>query len=168
MKKIINNKTVLISAGSESGIVKLPKGITVTKEITKNDLPIYSKDQDEIKINSILYRTQYSSGNYFKGESKMGIEVLRVIHISLIKREFRTRCAKGCEYTYSVNGTCSGLYSKLISAKKHLKDSSVHDLQRCERKRLSVLKTKEAINKEKKRIFKLKEFSFVVPKPVSV
>lgn len=86
------------------------------------DVPMLTADEYEIKVNSVLFTTEWSSGYNWSKEGKATIESYRVISVNNSARHFRTRCSKGCEQEHQVSKGCSRikLWGSIEAARKEV------------------------------------------------
>lgn len=142
----------------------------VDPEVTLKAVPMYTTDEVEIKINSIIYRADWKSGYSFKAEAGAEIEALRVFHVNNTHRIFRARCAQGCESVFKMADGCARyqLYGNFKNAVKECHKKAKLDFARCEKKRDAVVKTAEAICSEVDRMKTLKETDIKEPKPITI
>ena len=118
---------------------------------TIKDVPMVTVDQVEIRLNSILYKAEWSSGYGFDREGKARVEAYRVISIDNSHRHFRLRCMNGCETSYSFEKSCARLFGRLPAAKRELARLAANDVKKCDKKLSEVLQTKKHILKELRR-----------------
>lgn len=132
------------------------------------DIPMFSSDEVEIKLNSILYRISWTSGYSFEKEGEYKVEALRVFFVNNSARIFRVKCMRGCEEVFKVADGCSSpvLYGKLSSATRDLKEKMRHDLEKCERKQKAIADTWTHIDSAMNAVTKLKEKDIRLPKEV--
>lgn len=84
-----------------------------------SDVPMYTHDEIEIKVNSILFRPYWRGPDkYDRKKATATIEALRVFYINNVTRTFRTRTVTGCEEIFKVGNGCIGnIYGKFSEAR---------------------------------------------------
>lgn len=107
------------------------------------DVPMLTADEQEIKVNSVLFTTEWSSGYDWSKEGKAVIESYRVISVNNSARHFRTRCSKGCEQEHQVSKGCSRtrLWGSIENARKELIELINKDADKALKKADEINKT---------------------------
>jgi hypothetical protein len=142
----------------------------VPSEPLLKEVPMFTTDEIEIKTNMILYRPFWETGYDFRKEAKGSIEALRVFYVNNAARQFRTKCAKGCEEIFKLADGCSRerLFAKLAQAQDFIDKKAEKDYEKCVNKIDAVEGTMGVIEKERARIWKFKPTDIKEPKPVKM
>lgn len=148
--------------------MKKTVAISVEPEVTLKDIPMFTADEVEIKVNSIFYRADWESGYGFQGKATGEIEALRVFHVNNAHRIFRARCIRGCESVFKIADGCTApaIFGHFSNAVKEAHRRAKEDYTKCEKKRDAVIKTAEAICAEIRRIKEMKNTDIKEPKRV--
>lgn len=133
--------------------------------MTIKDVPMMTADETKIRLNSVLYRAEWSSGYGFKREGKARVEAHRVISIDPSHRHFRTRCLNGCESQHSFDKGCTRFFGKLSAAKREAARLAESDLKKCSKKLEEIKSTRLHILRE---IRWARETCPRAPKPIVV
>lgn len=150
----------------EREVKRLSKIVQNTEEPTLKETPMLAADGEEIRLNSILYRGSWSGGYGFNGKGSFEIEAVRVIHVNNSVRQFRTRCAKGCESIHKVADGCSTerLFGTLNGVKTHIAALMGEDRSNCAKKIKKVEETVSQLQSQHKALIAVKGVN--IPKPV--
>jgi hypothetical protein len=150
----------------EREVKRLSKIVQNTEEPTLKETPMLTADGEEIKLNSILYRGIWEGGYGFNGKGNFEIEAVRVIHVNNSARQFRTRCAKGCESIHKVADGCSTerLFGMLDGVKAHIAALMGEDRANCVKKSKKVEETMSHLQTQHKSLIAVKGVK--IPKPV--
>lgn len=118
------------------------------------DIPMMTRDEKEICLNSILYSYRYKSGYGWKGLGSVEVTAYRVIYIDNSRRFFRLRCIKGCETEVSMKNECdsAGYYALLSSIEKEVKPEIEHDIKKGLKKIDEIEKTIKKLKQEQSSI----------------
>lgn len=137
-----------------------------TEELKLKEVPMFTEDEVEIKLNSILYRISWESEYGFKGVAAANIEALRVFYVNNTARNFRVRCPRGCEEIFKVADGCARhrLYGTLTAAKNAIREHALVDLKKCTKKMHDAELTHKVISNELKRIERLKQSEIKMPR----
>lgn len=135
---------------------------------TIKDVPMFSSDEKEIELNSILYTGEWEGGHYFRKEGKFEIEAHRVISVDNTRRFFRTRCAHGCETTHSYDKGCERqkLFGSVENCKKSLMEKINKDAAKCHDKADNVKQTLVHIVQQKVALTRFDGGKIKLPKAV--
>lgn len=137
----------------------------VDVEPTLKSVPMFTTDEVEIKLNSVLYRPRWSSGYNFNKEADGEVEVLRVFFVNNTARTFRTKCIRGCEEVFKVGDGCrhSNIYNDAGKAFAELQEKAEQDIAKCIAKQKSVKATIETIQDK---VEKIRSAKLKIPKAV--
>lgn len=146
------------------------KPLYVEPDVALKNIPMFSVDEVEIRLNSILYRVNWSSGYSFKGEGKAEIEALRVFYVNNTNRTFRVKCIKGCESVFKIADGCATtkLYGRFSNAVRDVREKIDEDIKKCVDKSKRVRETLDKIKDEDARIGSLRADNIRQPKEVRI